>query len=81
MEINEAITVLLDHDNTPKEIAASVEITPGMVSHYLKNGNYPSLKTAALMWGVHGMQVEPFTDKALMKKYEELTNETTSTSN
>jgi len=79
MEMYEAVEVLLDHGNTPKDIAESLRITPGMVSHHKKKENMPSLKTAALVWGIYGMQVEPYTDKALMIKYRELTDDDTTT--
>lgn len=72
MEINEAIEHALSVDDDRRVVAHRLGITVAMISHYTKRDNLPSLTVAAKLWGEYNLVVEPFTEKAVIKKWAEM---------
>ena len=67
MQIKEYIQKKREDGYTGQEIAEYLDISPGMVSSY-KNGYYPSLATALVIYEKDDIVIHPFSEEAL--KYE-----------
>jgi len=72
MLITEALEVIKDieKESNQYKLAKLLRVSQGTISNYTKHGKYPDLRAAGYIWGKYGIQVEPFTEKALEKEWE-----------
>ena len=73
MYIDEAIMHILDNDTSiesQKDLCTKLGISAPMVSAYKKRESRPNLHNASRIWGLYGIQVEPYTELSLQEEWE-----------
>ena len=72
MYAKEAMEYAINEDGDRGVIAGKLGVTKAMISHYIQRDHSPSLTVAGKLWGEYGLVVEPFTERAVIKKWTEL---------
>lgn len=71
MLIREALQTIMENEGfTATQMAEKLEITPGMISHYINHNHYPRLAIATKIYIDFNIQVEPYTILALSTEME-----------
>jgi len=72
MEIQEAIAIIQEKEGLhgQEEVAKHLKVSQPTISNYMAGRSQPTLSVAAMIYGMYGIQCEPFTKKALQKELD-----------
>ncbi len=76
MYIAEALEYAINEDEDRGVVAKKLGITKAMISHYLNRDFTPRLNVAGKLWGEYGLVIEPFSERAVIKEWTRLQDDT-----
>jgi len=71
LNIDEAIKYIMEKYDIVDQytMAKEIDVSQATISNYIKGNQYPKLVTAARIYHKYNVMVEPFTDKAIIKEW------------
>lgn len=73
--IKDVIEFALNDNPDRQVLATKLGVSKAQISHYLNREGIPRLDVAGRVWGNFGLVIEPFTERAVIKSWTELTKD------